>query len=850
MSATHQPNSFSANISRPAVASDQRADVGPFLRTPRFDCRSYLLWVAALAGGIASASGQSRPRFLPQAAPAAEARADWPDHALAELVADTMTIQPGAPFRLGVHFRIEPEWHMYWRYAGEVGYPTEIIWELPEGFTAGEIQWPNPRRFDDPIAGTSYAYEDEVLLFTLVQPPPSLAEGQTLRFGARADWLVCKIECVPGQAEAGLELPVGEPQPSAASPLFERFAARVPVDPLTLADRVAVSARPEALRLGRGETVRQTIEIEARRPWAALLSTPEAEAQLFPDGGEAWVASRHPSSATGLGPPLEPDRGAFGGVRVDWPIETQPDAQPGEHRLRAALTLPLVNLETGEGGAIFIQVNRSAQIEADVQTPVASVPAAASGASGGRPGSEAPAEETTPLFSFLAPGSSAAGVGRSAWLFLFFAFVGGLILNVMPCVLPVLSLKVLSFVRQAEEDRRRVLRLGLIFALGVFVSFALLATLVVGLKAAGAQIGWGFQFQEPRFLIIMSALVFAFGLSLFGVYEIDLTPSAGRGLARLGGREGGAGSFMNGVLATALATPCTAPLLGPALGFAFSQSPAMIYVFFFAIAAGLASPYVLLAAEPRWLRVIPKPGPWTVAFKQFMGLLLMATVIWLLWVLGRQAGADAIVWTLAFLLVVGLGCAVVGAGLDLRAGRLRRGFSLAAGLALAVGAYIFFPERYLRDLRGRLDEASEAKAAPSETTTLGGIEWEPFSVVRVEELVAERRTVFIDLTADWCLTCKVNERAVLASEDVAEAFRRHRVAAIRGDYTRQPPELTRLLRQFGRAGVPMYVIFPAGRPQEPILLPEVLTTSLVLDRLEEAAATTRLASGDPTPTDS
>jgi thiol:disulfide interchange protein len=275
-------------------------------------------------------------------------------------------------------------------------------------------------------------------------------------------------------------------------------------------------------------------------------------------------------------------------------------------------------------------------------------------------------------------------------MLLLFAVIGGLILNIMPCVLPVLSIKVLGFVNQAGEDPKRVFRLGLVFAAGVYVSFLILASLVVGVQLAGASVGWGFQLQEPRFLIVVSAVILAFALSLLGVFTIELPGAVGGSLSGAAGREGPAGAFFNGVLATVLATPCTAPLLGPALGFAFSQPPAMVFLFFVFIATGLALPYVLLAANPGWLRFVPKAGPWMERFKQSMSFLLFATVIWLLWVLGKQTGYEGVISALIFLLAVGIACWVLGLGLEYGVRRERRTMAIAMAAALMAGGYLLF----------------------------------------------------------------------------------------------------------------------------------------------------------------
>jgi thiol:disulfide interchange protein DsbD len=357
-------------------------------------------------------------------------------------------------------------------------------------------------------------------------------------------------------------------------------------------------------------------------------------------------------------------------------------------------------------------------------------------------------------------------------------------------------------------------------------TFLALALVVLLLKGGGEQIGWGFQFQYPGFVMAMAALVFALALSLFGVFEILLPGTSGE-MGGLGGREGLSGSFLNGVLATILATPCTAPFLGTALGFAFAQSPFVVVVVFAAIGIGMALPYMVLALKPAWMGWLPKPGPWMGWFKQLMGFLLMATVLWLLWVLGNQVGVEGVVWTGAFLLGLALACWVWGQwGSFLHTGRSQK-IARVTAFVLVAGSYGLFLHPLL---------AVEQEMAAVDGNLADEFDWRPFSIGGVEELVANGQMVFIDFTAEWCWTCKVNERVVLSQEAVRQRFTELDVALVKADWTNRNAEITQLLRAFGRSGVPLYVIFPAGRPDSPLILPEVITAELVLKKLEEAAA--------------
>ena len=414
-------------------------------------------------------------------------------------------------------------------------------------------------------------------------------------------------------------------------------------------------------------------------------------------------------------------------------------------------------------------------------------------------------------------------VARSLWVYIAFAALGGLILNLMPCVLPVISLKVLGFVNQAGEETKRVQQLGWAFCAGIVATFLVLALAVLLVKSSGEQIGWGFQFQYPGFVVAMSALVFALALSLFGVYEILLPGTSS--LGGIGGREGLTGSFLNGVLATILATPCTAPFLGTALGFAFAQPAGVVIAVFLAIGVGMALPYVVLALKPVWIDHLPKPGSWMVRFKQLMGFLLMATVLWLLWVLGNQVGVEGVVWTGAFLLGLGLACWVWGQWGSFQHSTRSKRVARVVVLVLVVGSYAIFVHPLLA-----------AEQTLAEQTTASELDWQPFSAARVEELVADGQMVFIDFTAEWCWTCKVNERAVLAQQVVRERFAALDVALVKADWTNRNPEITQLLQAFGRSGVPLYVIFPAGLIDQPLVLPEVITAEMVIEKLDAAFA--------------
>jgi thiol:disulfide interchange protein DsbD len=395
----------------------------------------------------------------------------------------------------------------------------------------------------------------------------------------------------------------------------------------------------------------------------------------------------------------------------------------------------------------------------------------------------------------------------------------------------VLALKVLGFVSKAEEHHTKVAKLGFVFAAGVVVSFLILAGAVIALQAAGERLGWGFQFQNPAFVAILATVLFVFSLSLLGVFEIGgIAAILGLGFAAAE-RKDYADAFFHGVLTTVLATPCTAPMLGAAVAFAFVQPPHVILLIFLAVAFGLASPYVLLSLNPGWLRYVPKPGLWMDRFKQAMGFLLLATLVWLLAVLGAHVGVAGLARFIGFLLVVGFFCWVHGAFLDLTSTRRRVGtiwMLTLAGLGLAYVQLVHAP------LLAAEPSGTASAAAKSAETTSGGVTWQPFTPELLDESVRGGRTVFLDLTADWCWTCKVNEKTVLADGEVEAAFLRNGVLALKGDWTRKDPRITEILQRHRRAGVPFYAVYPADRPGEPIVLPEIINKRLVLESLEKA----------------
>ena len=411
----------------------------------------------------------------------------------------------------------------------------------------------------------------------------------------------------------------------------------------------------------------------------------------------------------------------------------------------------------------------------------------------------------------VSPEISMPGGGQPGlWQALLFGFIGGLILNLMPCVLPVISLKIFGFIRQAGDHPERILRHGLAFIAGIFLWFMGLGVVIVALKLAGSEVTWAFQFQNPWFNFVISCIVVVFALNLFGVFEIVLPGRASTALADASSQEGYAGSFFQGIFATLLATPCTAPFLGAALGFAFSQSWLIVLAMFASVALGMSAPYFFLSARPGWMKLLPKPGAWMERVKQFMGFPLLATLLWLLYILGNQRGLEALIWTSAFLLCLALACWIYGAFCGPLSSPRSRVAALAMMLLLVLfGAWSFLP--------GIFAESSVPGADAKKTGD--GIAWQPFSQKELDELLKAGEPVFVDFTADWCISCKFNERTAINVPAVRGAFAKDGIVPMKADWTNANPEITAALKKFGRVGVPFYVLYPRGKPDQPIILP-------------------------------
>ena len=712
-----------------------------------------------------------------------------------DLLPEPSTARPGEPFQALLRMRIAPGWHTYWMNPGDSGLATQLQWRLPAGVTAGALSWPVPMRL--PVGPLmNYGYENEVLLPVQITVPAGFA-APVLQVSAQAEWLVCKEVCIPESAPVGFQLPVAAIAALAdprVAPLFAKARAALPGTlPGTLPGWTAVATVTD----GR-------LRIVLRAPEGTAAPTGEL---YFYNATEGQVA--HAAAQT-----VARHRD---GLLIDVPLQPQP-ITPVQRM--DGLLVAATGFGAGKPTAVTIGAALAPSLPdlgpllGTTTVGGATSPSAPAGAGPGqaaaRPTLQSPA---------AAPGLLLA---------LLLALAGGVVLNLMPCVFPVLSLKALAMVGQARSDPRGLRKGGLAFGAGVLLAFWALAGTLIALRTGGEQIGWGFQLQSPPFVAAMAVLFTLLALNLAGVFEIGSRVAALAG--SLPERKGVAGSFFGGVLAVAVAAPCTAPFMGAALGYALAQPAPHALAVFTALALGMALPYLLLSFVPGLARMLPRPGPWMVTFRQAMVFPLLATVAWLAWVLGLQAGMDAVFGLLAGLVLIAFAAWLYGRFAAPAASTRSRAFAIAAGLAVAIaGGYLAWPS-------ASQDGTAGAQSANLQGDTRGpGQPWQPWSPDRVAELRAEGRPVFIDFTAAWCVTCQANKQLVLDTGAVRTAFASRNVATLRADWTRRDRAISEALAGYGRSGVPVYVIYLPGR-DAPILLPELLTRDIVLSALDGAPA--------------
>jgi thiol:disulfide interchange protein/DsbC/DsbD-like thiol-disulfide interchange protein len=679
-------------------------------------------------------------------------------------------IAPGQPLELGLRIEHQPGWHTYWKNAGDSGLPTQLDWQLPAGMQAGAIDWPVPQqiRVGDML---NYGYEGTVLLPVPVQVteqlPPSSDGMVDIRL--QASWLVCRVECIPEEGQFHLRLPVG-----VADTLWAAdFAAAHAQAPMALKD-----AQAHFTALPSGDRVALRVDgLPAAAQGQTLAFYPEAAdtfhhaAVLNQDWTQGW------NGAT-------------------WTAELPLSAMRGDTPAQLGMVLGLGDTSHAPPSQAWrMTATVQGQWQAAELAQVSPALAAALAAN----------QQNASAANAALPAASASNSGL--WAALLGGLIGGLLLNLMPCVFPVLAIKVMGFARHGADVRAQR-HSGLAYAAGVILSFVALGAALLALRAAGEQLGWGFQLQSPVVVACLAALFTLIGLNLAGMFEFsNVLPDR---VANLHARHPLGDAFLSGVVAVAIASPCTAPFMGASLGFAVGMPAVQALAVFAALGVGMALPYVVISWVPALIRWLPRPGAWMDTFRRAMAFPMFATVVWLVWVIGQQSGIDGAATLLALLLCL----AALIWTLTLR-GTTRVVLTV---LVLAFSAWLLHSS-------GR-NVVNPAPVATAETTT----GWQAWSTQTQADLLAQNRPVFVDYTAAWCVTCQYNKRTTLANPAVLADFAQRNVALLRADWTRRDPAITAELAQLGRSGVPVYVLLAPGKA--PIVLTELLSTDEVQAALQ------------------
>ncbi len=717
-----------------------------FLHLPRLPRLLRLLGLIALAGMVLG----PLPALAQTVVGAGTGAVVTTEQVRAELVAQAPDgIGPGKTIWVGLQLTHKPEWHTYWKNSGDSGLPTQLQWTLPAGVTAGDIRWPLPKKI--PI-GTlaNYGYEGTVLLPVPLTIGPSFQPtplSDALTVSLHAAWLVCKIECIPEEGRFTLQIPLRSSTAGSAA-AFDAAWRSAPTDlPAQAGDSVAIDG--QSIRLA----VRGLPAAWQGRTLEFFPETPEV-IETAANWRQAWDGAVWTAQV-----PLSPQRSNSPALM---PVVLALDGQGRRVQLPVAGTWP----QTAAAAPASTALQQALNVR------------------GGGGAADAP---TAPALGF--------------WAALVGALIGGLILNLMPCVFPILAIKVLGFARHANDRRAHRVN-GFAYTSGVLVSFIALGLLLLALRSAGENLGWGFQLQNPAFVAALALLFTLIGLNLAGVFRFaQVVPS---GLAGFQPRHPVADAFFTGVLAVAIASPCTAPFMGASLGLAVVLPPAQAIAVFAALGLGLALPYLVASMVPAVARALPQPGAWMDSLKKFMAFPMFATVVWLVWVLGQQSGIDGAGALLALLVAV----AFVAWAFTL-AGRSRLvagSVALAAllGLAWSVGPYL------------TTEPVAEAGAQ-------GDARWQAWAPGRAEQIVASGQPVFVDFTAAWCVTCQYNKKTTLSDPKVLADLAAKRVVLLRADWTRRDPDITAALQRLGRNGVPVYVLYQAGRA--PLLMSEILSVA-------------------------
>ena len=689
-------------------------------------------------------------------------------HSVVELIVEQESLPAeGGTVTAGLYLKPDSGWHAYWSNPGDAGKEASIRWSLPDGLEAGPLQFPAPHLIPFGEFNT-YGFDEAILLLVDIAVPAGTEAGRVVELAGRASWVVCDDElCIPERAEVGVTLPVGDGRLDAAN--AGRFAA-------------ARARQPQAVDWpARFFVADDQVDFAISAPADTTLESPYlfvAEKRLV------RYAEQTSSRAPG---------------RVGFAMAA------GSQADRLSATEAVLRYDDGgETRNVLLTVARGDAAVLPASASPVPTPADAAGS-----------------------GAGLAGFAKAVA----FGLLGGIVLNLMPCVFPILSMKALGLVHLSQGDRRMARASGIFYTAGILVAFALIALVLIGLREAGRAVGWGFQLQSPWVNLVLGLGMVAIGLNLAGVFEIGMR-MMGMGQSLTADPAGGERrtAFFTGLLAVVVATPCTAPFMASALGYALAQPAWMALAVFLALGFGLALPYLTLTLMPALGRILPRPGPWMESFRRVLAFPMLATALWLFWVVGRQLGATSM--AVALLAALLLAFALWAYGRSAAGGR-PLGWRMAAvvGLAACVVAGM-----RMEAFRAPLD-AARGEASGASAGMLGKLTLQRFSPALVQGHIEAKQPVFLYFTADWCISCKANERVALATDAVGDLFNERDIVVVEGDWTREDPVITEWLAKYDRAGVPLYLYFPSGSSIDTAaVLPQVLLPGIVIDAIDRADA--------------
>ena len=683
------------------------------------------------------------------------------EHVDAELVAEMTGVAPGQDAWIALRLDHMENWHTYWKNPGDAGLATRINWTLPEGVTAGEIVWPTPKRIELPADLVDFGYEDEIYLQVPLSIPASFQE-ESLDISGNAQWLECEDICIPGGAVVSLSLPVlDETQISKNEQWIEGFAitrASIPTSDVSFDTTFSIADGNLNILIQATEAVFEN---------ASTIRFIPGEHRVFD-----YISTQE----------------------VTYQLSSLQLTQ-GHH--------PRLNEAPEEITGLLLVTDDEGQL---ISYEITATPDGINASDLGLLAASANADSL---------GSTSAS-DMSLLLVFVFALLGGMILNLMPCVFPVLSLKALSLASSSNSTQQEKRLHGLAYAAGVIAGFLILASVLLTLQSGGALIGWGFHLQSPRFISLLIFLFFVMGLSMSGIVEFG-TSIMGVG-TELQDKEGYSGSFFTGILASVVASPCTAPFMGAALGFAFTQTAIVALAVFFALGLGMALPFLLISFNPTLSSLLPHPGKWMLTFKQLLAFPLYATVVWLLWVLGNQTGTDGMALVIAACVILAMAAWLYQRRLGVKTPfwHYANAFIILLCLVTTIGV-----------VRSPLLETQSVNQVISESA-----DYEAYSDARLAQLRSNGQPVFVNMTASWCITCLVNEKFALNSEEFTTALADNNVTYLKGDWTNNDPKITEVLRRYGTNGVPLYLMFPADSSQPAEVLPQILTTNIIVNAID------------------